>query len=501
MRAPSLAPPQGWHYRRSLASRVILLTTVAVALAVGFVALGAYLTARAQLQASLDDSLMTRAEQAAASPALSQLSAAYPIPSAALGAGDVRIAFLDSGDGTVHTYDQGPPIVLNAESPEVQVATGDLASSMRTIASGTGQDYRVAAVPAPEEGRALLIAQSLSSQQRVLAKLGWVMLVFGSLGVLVAAIAGWAVARNGLRPVRHLTCSVEGIARTEDLTPLPVEGDDEIARLAAAFNQVLAALGGSRDRQRQLVADAGHELRTPLTSLRTNLDLLSQAEDGPDDDGAMLPPAARRELLDDVRAQIEELTTLIGDLVELAREEGAAPVVEPVDVATVTEHAASRVRLRTTDVELDLRISPWWVVGDAGSLERAVTNLLDNAVKWSPPGARVQVTLDGGRLVVDDQGPGVRPEDRAHVFERFWRSEESRAMSGSGLGLSIVQQAADRHAGTVEVAEAPGGGARFVLGLPGLATPPADVGDLTSVAGPSDAPAETPRNEPAHSSH
>ena len=501
MRAPSLAAAQGWHYRRSLASRVIILTTVAVALAVGFVALGAYLTARAQLQASLDDSLMTRAKQAAASPALSQLSRTYPIPSAALGAGDVRIAFLDSSDGTVHTYDQGPPIVLSADSPEVQVATGDLASSMRTITSGTGQDYRVAAVPAPDAGQALLIAQSLSSQERVLAKLGVVMLVFGSLGVLVAAMAGWAVARNGLRPVRHLTRSVEGIARTEDLAPLPVEGDDEIARLAAAFNQVLAALAGSRDRQRQLVADAGHELRTPLTSLRTNLDLLSQAEDGPDDAGAMLPPAARRELLDDVRAQIEELTTLIGDLVELARDEGAAPVVEPVDLASVTEHAASRVRLRTTDVELDLHLTPWWVVGDGGALERAVTNLLDNAVKWSPPGAHVQVALDHGRLVVDDQGPGVRPEDRDHVFERFWRSEESRAMSGSGLGLSIVQQAADRHAGTVEVTGAPGGGARFVLSLPGRPTLPADVGDLTDAGVPPGSSAGTPSNEPAHSSH
>ena len=158
---------------------------------------------------------------------------------------------------------------------------------MRTVVAKSGEEYRLAAVPAPEPGDALLIAQSLDSQQAVLARLGVVMMVVGALGVAVAGAAGWTVATNGLRPVRRLTRSVEDVARTEDLRPLPVEGDDEIARLATAFNQVLTALGASRDRQRQLVADAGHELRTPLTSLRTNLDLLAQAEEGGSDGPAL----------------------------------------------------------------------------------------------------------------------------------------------------------------------------------------------------------------------
>jgi two-component system sensor histidine kinase MprB len=338
----------------------------------------------------------------------------------------------------------------------------------------------VVTVPAGED-QALVLAQSLEPQDMVLRKLGFAMLVAGGLGVLAAALAGWAVARNGLRPVRRLTAAVEHIARTEDLTPLEVEGDDEVARLASAFNAMLAALAASRDRQRQLVADAGHELRTPLTSLRTNLDLLSQA-----DTTGGLPAEARAELLDDVRHQIEELTTLIGDLVELARDEPLTRVVEPVELSEVLDRAVVRVRRRAPGVEFDVRAEPWWVVGEAGSLERAVTNLIDNAAKWSPPGGRVRVTLQGGRLLVDDSGPGINPADLPHIFERFYRSEESRSMPGSGLGLSIVRQVAERHSGTVYAGAAPGGGARLALTLPGTPEPvptvPSGQGQLSSAS-------------------
>jgi two-component system sensor histidine kinase MprB len=263
-----------------------------------------------------------------------------------------------------------------------------------------------------------------------------------------------------LRPVRRLTDSVETIARTEDLRPLPIEGDDEIARLGTAFNQMLTALAASRDRQRQLVADAGHELRTPLTSLRTNLDLLAQA-------GAELPEHSRTELIEDVRAQIAELTTLIGDLVELARDEPLPTVVERVDLADVADRALTRVRRRAPGVGFELDVESWWVTGDAPALERAVTNLLDNAAKWSPQGGMVTIRLSDGALVVDDEGPGIATDDLPHVFDRFWRSEESRAMPGSGLGLSIVAQVVERHAGTVAAGPAPTGGTRVVVRLPG----------------------------------
>ena len=180
--------------------------------------------------------------------------------------------------------------------------------------------------------------------------------------------------------------------------------------------------------------------------MRTNLDLLTQV----DSDAANLPPGAREELLEDVRAQIEELTKLIGDLVELARDEPLTHVVEPVDLADLVSRATARVRRRALTVEFDVEAYPWFVIGESGSLERAVTNLLDNAAKWSPPGGTIRVRLTEGVLTVDDEGPGIAEEDVEHVFDRFYRSQESRAMPGSGLGLAIVRQVAERHAGTVE---------------------------------------------------
>ncbi|MEJ7796446.1 MAG: HAMP domain-containing protein, partial [Nocardioides sp.] len=308
---PPLPPPptasdEGrWRYRRSLASRVTLLTTMAVGVAVTVVALGAYMTARMQMESQLDAALLDRAQAAAASDSFSPLTGEIELPSWALGAADIRIAFYRE-DGTAYILDQGPYLRLG--NPELEVSRGDTDSSIRTVRAGN-EAYRVVAVPTNADGLALVIAQSLNEQDRVLSRLGFVTLIFGIVGVLAAGIAGWGVARNGLRPVRRLTSSVETIARTEDLTPLPVEGDDEIARLAAAFNQMLTALDASRDRQRQLVADAGHELRTPLTSLRTNVDLLTQADEA---SSGQLAPEARAELLDDIRGQIDELTTLIG---------------------------------------------------------------------------------------------------------------------------------------------------------------------------------------------
>jgi two-component system, OmpR family, sensor histidine kinase MprB len=453
-----------WHYRRSLASRVVLLTTLAVGIAIAFMAVTAFVVMRMQLTSSLDESLLNRADKAARFTALSEMTR-RDVPSWMLGAADVRIAFIDltGPEPEVISADDGPDLSLG--SPEVEVAAGRSSESVRTVVADGGVRYRVAAVPAGR-GQALVLAQPLASQDKTLARLGTVMLVFGLLGVLAAALAGWLVATNGLRPVRRLTQSVEHIARTEDLAPLPVEGDDEVARLASAFNQMLAALAASRDRQRRLVADAGHELRTPLTSLRTNLDLLRQAEQ----DGG-LPEAARDELLDDVRAQTEELTTLVGDLVELAREDQQTTVIEDVDLAEITSRALARVRRRAPAAAFEVSLEPWHLEGDATALERAITNLLDNAAKWSPRGGTIRVALTGGVLTVDDEGPGIAEADRPHVFDRFWRSDESRSMPGSGLGLAIVRQVADRHAGSVSASVSPAGGARLQLTLPGAGVP------------------------------
>lgn len=467
-------PGPRWLPRRSLASRVIALTTLAVVLAVALVATGAYLTVRVQLQATLDASLLARAQQAGSTQALSLLTGVDGAPSV-FGAGDVRVAFVTQpppGGCTLGTCvistDNGPRLGLGR--PELDVARAVRPDSIRTVTAANGVNYRVVAVPtvtATGERQALVLAQALTSQERVLSRLGSVMLVFGGAGVLVAAIAGWGVARNGLRPVRRLSLAAEEIARTEDLEPLPVEGTDEIARLASSFNQVLTSLGASRDRQRRLVIDAGHELRTPLTSLRTNIELLTQDSHGE----LVIPPAARGELLGDVRAQIEELTTLIGDLVELARDEPMGPVVGPVDLQETLEQALARVRLRAPGITFTLDAEPWVLLGEGHAIERAVTNLLDNAAKWSPPDGAVRITLRDGLVSVEDDGPGIAEQDRPHVFERFYRAEESRAMPGSGLGLSIVAQVVERHAGSVQVTRAVTGGARLEMRLPGSPGP------------------------------
>ena len=461
------------RYKASLASRVTLLATMAVGLAVAIVALAGYLTMRHQLFASIDDSLYSRATNAAKSGNTYDIKPTAPawLP----GAADVHIRQLFStGD-----YKSSDSIEWSKDAPlwgdpELAVARGEKHWTCRTIETKYGA-FRVAAVQIPDQDSALVLAQSLGPVQDTLEKLGLVLVIFGGLGVIAAGAAGWGVARNGLRPVRRLTAAAEEIARTEQLDPIEVEGNDEVARLAVAFNQMLAALSASRDRQRQLVADAGHELRTPLTSLRTNLDLLTQAEKQ-----GGLSDSAKQELLEDVTFQIEELTTLIGDLTELARDEPISAAVEAVDFDELVERAVDRVRRRGSDLHFDVHLDQWWVVGEASPLERAVTNLLDNAAKWSPADGTVTVTLEQGTLTVTDQGPGIAEADLPYVFDRFYRSKESRTMPGSGLGLAIVRQIFSRHGGKVWVSRTGPAGTSFTCFVPGSSQQPETLSSFTA---------------------
>jgi two-component system sensor histidine kinase MprB len=257
-----------------------------------------------------------------------------------------------------------------------------------------------------------------------------------------------------------------------------VTGSDEISRLAQAFNAMLVALARSQDRQRRLVGDAGHELRTPLTSIRTNLDLLAQA-----DKRGGLAAEDRQQLLDDVRAQMDELTTLIGDLTELARDTPQVRDAELIELSNVVEDAVIKVRRRAPGIAWDVQLTPFPVWGDERLLGRAVTNLLDNAAKYSSPddptlaqaerrtvGGHVAVRLQDGVLTVTDSGPGIAEADLPHVFERFYRSSEARSRPGSGLGLAIVKHAAEQHGGMVYARNAPPAGAEFTLWLPHAAT-------------------------------
>jgi two-component system sensor histidine kinase MprB len=465
----------------SLRARLALLVALAVAFGVALVAVAAYVTVGTQLRAQLDAGLVGRAEAAVNSP-LSDPNLLVNVPAAALGAGDIEIAAVTSSGVLVSPSGATKPPL---GAPELSVARGELAQSIRTGIDSSGDEVRVVAVPVNcRGGCALVLAQSTEQLHRTLDRLALVLLLVSVVGVGLAALAGLAVASAGLRPVERLTKAAEEVSRTGIPEPLDIpEGppQDELARLATTFNAMLAALADSRDQQRRLVADAGHELRTPLTSLRTNLDLLAQSDAAGAAGGRTLDPSDRAALLDDVRGQVEELSDLVGDVVELAREDSPESVAEPLDLADVVDRAVTRVRRRAPSVTFAVHAEPWPMVGDAALLERAVTNLLDNAARWTPEGSTVTVELQGGRLRVADEGPGIADRDLPHVFERFYRSPDARATPGSGLGLAIVRQAAERHGGMVAAGRTSAGGALLTFAVPGVGRGAAPAASQASV--------------------
>jgi two-component system, OmpR family, sensor histidine kinase MprB len=280
-------------------------------------------------------------------------------------------------------------------------------------------------------------------------------------GIALAALLGFAVTRTALTPVRKLTEATERVTETGDLRQgIEATGSDEISRLAASFNRMLEALDASLGAQRQLVADASHELRTPLTSLRTNVEVLAR--------GSELPQEDQVRLVRDTVAQLDEMTALIADLVDLARDSGPHHEAR-VDVRLdeLASRALERAEGRLPSVRFVADLHPSLVRGIPDRLERAVANLLDNAAKWSAPGGMVEMSLRDGDLVVRDHGPGIAPEDLPRVFDRFYRAASARGLPGSGLGLAIVKQVAESHGGDVVAWNAEDGGAVVRLRLPG----------------------------------
>ncbi|MDQ3764060.1 MAG: HAMP domain-containing histidine kinase [Actinomycetota bacterium] len=441
----------------SLRTRVTALAAMCVGSAVALVSLAGFFTVRTSLFDQLDTTLLQRADSLRTT--LASAEQLGGIPNSFFSAADIRVGLLDD----TGRYVVGGDLALGPH--ELAVARGLQPQSLRTDQE---RDLRLAAVPAGP-GAALVVARGLDDTRATLSRLGLVFALVGGAGVLLAAAAGTAVAQAGLRPVQRLTEATERVARTGDLQPIAISGDDELARLTGSFNSMLGALAESRERQRRLVADAGHELRTPLTSLRTNLELLA-ASDRPD--APSLSDQDRKEIFDDVRAQVEELSALVGDLVELAREDAPQVVHEPVELQEVVERALARAGRRAPGIRFEVDLAPWSLLGDANALERAVLNLLDNAAKWSPAAATVTVRLaptGHGTAVVDvaDAGPGIAETDLPYIFERFYRSPDARTLPGSGLGLAIVAQVATRHGGTVRASRSPAGGTLMTLELPG----------------------------------
>ena len=322
-------------------------------------------------------------------------------------------------------------------------------------------------------GAIVVVAKDAGDVYAMIRSLAFVLVLIAFGGIVVALLTGRAVSVTALRPLERLQAAVDHVTETDDLKQIAPSGNDELSQLTQKFNDMLAALQASRQRQSQLVADAGHELKTPLTSLRTNIELLMMITRSPD---AVLNEEDRYDLERDVVNQIEEMSNLIGDLVDLAREDGPQVVSEVVSIADILEQSLDRVRRRRPDVEFTMELKPWFLEGDAAALGRAMLNLMDNAAKWSPSTGVVRVQMqpvDGGVMEISfsDSGPGIPLEDREKIFERFYRSAASRAMPGSGLGLAIVKQVILRHHGTIEAGDSDDNGAKMTVRLPGAAAP------------------------------
>jgi two-component system sensor histidine kinase MprB len=448
----------------TLRRRFALLAAAAVAIAILLASGIVYVVVRGELRGRLDDELRAGApgrmlgalrEAPDASPP-GPLDGPLAPPRDALGLQTAYVAVVTADGDVIAPRDDAR---LPVDDATRAVAAG-LRPAFFTDARVDGDAVRVFTRPGPP-GMAIQVARPLADVDRTLDRLAVVLVLVSAGGIALAAALGRLVAPAAVRPVGRLTDAAEHVAQTSDLArriDVDPGRDDEIARLSRSFNAMLAALEASVGRQRQLVADASHELRTPLTSVRTNVEVLARSP--------QLPEHERQRLIADVVAQLDELGALVGDVVELARDEEPAAELEDVRLDELVAAAVARAQRRPGAPAFATALEPCLVRGVAARLDRAVANLLDNAAKWSPPGGRVDVALSGGELTVRDRGPGIPPADLPHVFERFYRAPSARGMRGSGLGLAIVRQVAESHGGAVGAEDAEGGGALLRVRLP-----------------------------------
>ncbi|MHB1930268.1 MAG: HAMP domain-containing sensor histidine kinase [Acidimicrobiales bacterium] len=458
--------------RASFEARLSGLVALAVGVAIALAALASYVLVARELHGQVQHELQT--QQRSVNQSFSDQAQTSAIRYAA-NAGE-RVQLVSSG-GQVYVPNAMGSFALAGTS----TSTFGLTGSQAAMAQGHGPSvlyadqtigatpYRVMAMkvqiptfPQPLPA-VLLIGRPVSDVYRALADLRIILAFVTAGGIAVALAIGTAIARATIRPVERLRAAAEHVAATQSLdATIEQSGDDELARLAQAFNAMLGALRSSRQQQVQLVSDAGHELRTPLTSLRTNVELLMRAGE--------LPEADRRALLEDVRDQLEELTALVGDIVETARQDEHAQV-EPTEARldAIVERSLERARRRAPSLHFAVSLTPGSARAHPAMLERAVLNVLDNATKWSPPGGTVEVRLvRSGTWVLEvrDHGPGIEAADLPRVFDRFYRAASARSMPGSGLGLAIVRDVVTSHGGTVEALRPPDGGTLVRIRLP-----------------------------------
>ena len=441
----------------SFRARLTLAAAAAVAVAIVIASAVTYALVRNELRSQVDETLQSRAETLPrlallGDPDGEQFLGIRPEPYG----GAAVLTQLVRADGQAITPPESPQLPVSARV--VRAAAGEIDEPFYEDASVEGTHVRVLTIPLGEEGYALQVARSLEEVDRSLSRIRRWLLAIALVGIGLAAALGLAVARAVLAPVQRLTRTAEEVSETRDLSRrIESSGTDELSRLATTFNTMLGALEDSAQAQRRLVSDASHELRTPLTSLRTNIEVLARDE--------ALPPEDREQLLGDVTEQLAEMTALIAELVELAR--GDKVPVEPEDVRLdlATADAIERTRRNRPGISFKHDLRESMVRGVPATIERAISNLLDNAAKWSPPDGEIEVTVRDGELTVRDHGPGIDADDLPFVFDRFYRAQSARGLPGSGLGLSIVRQVAEAHGGTVTAEPAAGGGTLMRLTL------------------------------------
>ena len=452
-----------------LRARLTLAATVAVIAGVGSGVTVGYLAIRHELIRHLDEGLYGQARRAQLqlltgrlrvfdrAPQFGETQGWWQVVDAA---GAPLSAYLRP-DHTIVLLPAAQHLPIDAQDAAVAAGTRD----DHLYSTHMGRDHiRMLTLPAGN-GQAVQIALSQAGADAQLSTLTWQLFGAGAAGIVLAAGLGWFVTRTALRPVAELTGAAERIAATHDLAhriPVAPGARDELGRLATSFNSMLDAVQEATDRQRQLVADASHELRTPLTSLRTNVEVLADAQ--------RLDPEDRRALVTGIMSGLDDLTALVTDTVELARGEEQADHFEALRFDLLVRRCVDRAGAHWPRARFEADLAECEVVGVSDRLAKAVRNLLDNAAKFSPDDGRVEVrvTAVAGRavLTVRDHGPGIPPDDLPHVFDRFYRAASARDLPGSGLGLAIVAQVAAGHGGEVHARAAYGGGAEFELTLP-----------------------------------
>jgi two-component system sensor histidine kinase MprB len=437
----------------SLRARLTLVAAAAVAVAVALASGVGYVVVRGQLHDQVDQGLEERAVEIQRAP-FRKLLPVIDEPALGEAAGYYQVV---TAGGEVRRP-AGADVPIPVSDRVLDVAAGE---TEPFFADATIADTHVRVLTFPvQPGVALQILRPLEEVDETLQRLKTILILITLGGVGLAVALGLIVSRAAIAPVARLTRATERVTETGDLSErIDTRGQDELSRLAGSFNAMLGALEESTKAQRQLVADASHELRTPLTSLRTNFEVLMSDRE--------LDPDERRRLLDDVVEQIGEMTTLIAELIELARGDQMPSEPEEVRLDLVAQEAVERARRDRPGVTFNTDLQRSVVRGVQASLERAIGNVLDNAAKWSPPGGEVDVTVHDGTITVRDRGPGIDEDDMPHVFDRFYRSPSARTMPGSGLGLAIVRQVAEAHGGEVIAERAEGGGTRVTLRLNG----------------------------------